>query len=97
MTAAFIWLVKLILSHLITDFILQPKNWVDERTAKHFASPKLYLHCLISAAFAFIILVFQYWLVIIIILLHIYSLMDGNHIKYKPQHISLLTSYCTCW
>jgi hypothetical protein len=76
MTAAFIWLTKFILSHLITDFILQPKSWVDERTAKHFASPKLYLHGFITAAFAFIITGFQYWLIAIIILVtHI--LIDG--------------------
>jgi hypothetical protein len=68
MTAAFIWLTKLILSHLITDFILQPKSWVDDRNAKHFASAKLYLHVLITAALAFILLGFQYWLVTIIIL-----------------------------
>jgi Protein of unknown function (DUF3307) len=76
MTAAFIWLTKLILSHLITDFILQPKSWVDERTAKHFASPKLYLHGFITAAFALLIIGFQYWLAAIIILItHI--LIDG--------------------
>jgi hypothetical protein len=76
MTAAFIWLTKLILSHLITDFILQPKSWVDERTAKHFASPKLYLHGFITATLVFSITGFRYWLVAIIILVtHI--LIDG--------------------
>lgn len=76
MTAAFIWLTKLILSHLITDFMLQPKSWVNERTAKHFASPKLYMHGLLTAAVAFIITGFQYWLIAIVILVtHI--LIDG--------------------
>ncbi len=76
MTTAFIWLTKLILSHLVTDFILQPKSWVDERTAKHFLSPKLYLHGVVTAAFAFIAMGFQYWLIAIIILItHI--LIDG--------------------
>lgn len=68
MTAAMIWVTKLILSHLITDFILQPKSWVDERTAKHFSSPKLYLHGIITAGVACIITGFQYWQVGLVIL-----------------------------
>jgi hypothetical protein len=76
MTATFIWLIKLILSHLITDFILQPKSWVDDRNAKHFASLKLYLHILITATLAFILLGYQYWLVTIIILFT-HLLIDG--------------------
>jgi Protein of unknown function (DUF3307) len=83
MTAASIWLTKLILSHLITDFILQPKSWVDDRTTRHFASHKLYLHGFITAALAFIITGFEYWLVVIIILAtHI--LIDGWKSYQKP-------------
>ncbi|MBI1782312.1 MAG: DUF3307 domain-containing protein [Sphingobacteriales bacterium] len=90
MTAAFIWLIKLILSHLITDFILQPKSWVDERSAKHFASPKLYLHCFITAAVAFIITGFQYWLVAFIIFVtHI--LIDGWKSYQKQNAAYFLT------
>ena len=83
MTAAFIWLTKLILAHLITDFILQPKSWVDERNTKHFASPRLYLHGIITAAFAFIITGFQYWLIAVIIL-STHILIDGWKSYQKP-------------
>lgn len=86
MTAAFIWLTKLILSHLITDFMLQPKSWVNERTAKHFASPKLYLHSIITAALAFIITGIQYWLVAIIILVT-HFIIDGWK-SYQKQNAS---------
>lgn len=103
MTAAYIWLTQLILSHLITDFVLQPKSWVSERINKHFASPKLYLHGLVTAALAFIITGFQYWLVAIIILAtHI--LIDGWKSYQKPTvayfladqllHLLVLLS---CW
>jgi hypothetical protein len=89
MTTALIWLTKLILSHLITDFILQPKSWVDERNMKHFASPKLYMHGFITAAFVFIITGFQYWLVAIIILVtHI--LIDGWKSHQKQTAIYFL-------
>lgn len=76
MTAAFIWLTKMILSHLVTDFLLQPGSWVQQRTARHFASPKLYLHGLVTAVAALIITGFHYWLVALVILVtHI--LIDG--------------------
>ncbi len=68
MTEASLWLTKLILSHLVTDFILQPRSWVDDRNSKHFASPKLYLHGLITGALAFIITGFQYWLAAVVIM-----------------------------
>lgn len=103
MTEASIWLTKLILSHLITDFILQPKSWVEERSAKHFASAKLYLHGFITALLAFTITGFQYWIVsIIIFTTHI--LIDGWK-SYRKQtvtyfiidqllHLMVLTA---CW
>jgi hypothetical protein len=76
MITASTWLIKLILAHLLTDFILQPKSWVNDRTEKHFASPKLYLHGCITALLAWIMMGFQYWLPAIIILVtHI--LIDG--------------------
>lgn len=103
MTATFIWLTKLILSHLLTDFILQPKSWVNERNSKHFASPKLYLHGLITATLAFIFTGFQYWLVALIILVtHI--LIDGWKSYQKPTVIYFLIDQflhllviCWCW
>jgi len=70
------WLIKLILAHLLTDFILQPKSWVDDRYAKHFASVKLYLHGVITALMAWVMMGLQYWLPAIIILVT-HTLIDG--------------------
>ena len=64
-----VWLIKLLLAHLITDFILQPTSWVNDRNAKHYASGKLYLHGLITALLAWVMIGWQYWLVAIVILL----------------------------
>lgn len=76
MTAAFIWLIKLVLSHLITDFILQPKTWVNERITKHFASPKLYMHGFVTAFLACLLIGIRYWPVALILLVtHI--VIDG--------------------
>lgn len=76
MTTASVWLIKLVLAHLLTDFILQPKRWVEDRDAKHFASGKLYLHGLVTALLAWIMTGPQYWLTALVILVtHI--LIDG--------------------
>ncbi len=62
-----IWLTKLLLAHLVTDFILQPKSWVDDRNEKHFSSSKLYLHGLITGLVAWIMMGWQYWLAALVI------------------------------
>ena len=103
MTTASVWLIKLILSHLLTDFILQPKRWVDDRNAKHFGSAKLYLHGCITGVLAWVLVGPQYWLPAIVILVtHI--LIDGwksyreNTITYflidQLLHLLVITG---CW
>jgi hypothetical protein len=76
MITASVWLTKLILAHLVTDFILQPKSWVDDRNEKHYASVKLYLHGFITALLALVMLGWEYWLVVLIILIT-HTLIDG--------------------
>jgi hypothetical protein len=44
MMSAHLFLIKLILAHLLTDFVLQPRAWVEDRNQNHFASAKLYGH-----------------------------------------------------
>jgi Protein of unknown function (DUF3307) len=85
-----VWLTKLILSHLISDFILQPKSWVDDRTEKHYASGKLYLHGLVTALLAWIMIGWQYWLVAIVILIT-HTLIDGWKSYQKPTVLYFLT------
>ncbi|MBO9594239.1 MAG: DUF3307 domain-containing protein [Niabella sp.] len=48
-------LIKLLLAHLLGDFVLQPSRWVEEKERKTYKSPKLYLHVLIH--FALILLI----------------------------------------
>src|SRR6188474_951130 len=71
-----IWLTKLLLAHLLTDFILQPRSWVEDRSNKHFASFKLYLHGIVTGTVAWLLIGWGYWLIAIIITVtHI--LIDG--------------------
>lgn len=70
------WLVKLILAHLLTDFVLQPTSWIESRNKKHFQSPYLYAHGLVTALVALLLIGIHYWWVVLIILVtHI--LIDG--------------------
>jgi hypothetical protein len=71
-----IWLTKLLLSHFLTDFLLQRTKWVEERKKKHFASPYLYLHTVITAMFAWFFIGWNYWLVALIIFIT-HTIIDG--------------------
>ncbi|MGZ3853058.1 MAG: DUF3307 domain-containing protein [Flavisolibacter sp.] len=62
------WLVKLVLAHLITDFILQPTNWIENRNKRHFRSPFLYAHGLVTAIAALLMIGIHYWWIVLIIL-----------------------------
>ena len=77
-----IWLIKLILAHLLTDFVFQPSRWIESRNKKRFQSVYLYLHGLITAVVALLLIGFHYWWVALIILVtHI--LIDGWK-SYRP-------------
>ena len=76
MTAASLWLIKLVLSHLLTDFILQPIQWIEKRKQKHFGAIQLYLHGMLTAIFAWLFIGWQYWGIALVILVS-HILIDG--------------------
>lgn len=49
-------LIKLILVHLIGDFLVQPTSWVKEKERRKAGSPKLYFHVLIHGALVLLLL-----------------------------------------
>lgn len=56
--------IKLILAHVVGDFILQPKNWVEDKLKNKYKSKYLYYHIVVHAIlllFAFQLEV-KYWL-----------------------------------
>jgi len=83
MTPSYLWLIKLILSHLLTDFVIQPTTWVEDRNRKHFSSAKLYLHASVTAVLAYILIGWHYWAVALIILIS-HFFIDGWK-SYRPQ------------
>jgi hypothetical protein len=83
MMPGYLWLIKLVLAHLVTDFLLQPSSWVEDRRRKHFASVKLYRHVLVTTLVAYMLIGWQYWEVALIILVS-HFLIDVWK-SYRPQ------------
>jgi hypothetical protein len=82
---SFVWLAKLLFAHLLTDFVLQKRTWVKEKSDKHFLSPFLYLHTFITAIIALLLIGFEYWYIGIIIFIT-HTIIDGWK-SYKPDTI----------
>ncbi len=69
-------LIKIFIAHIIGDFVLQPKKWVDDKEQKKIYSLKFYFHILLHGILIFLILFdFQLWLLSVIILI-IHGLID---------------------
>lgn len=68
--------LKLLLAHLLGDFLLQPESWVKEKEKKKVKSSKLYFHVAIHLILLLLFLQFditQYWLGILLIIISHYS------------------------
>ena len=44
---------RLLLAHLVADFVLQPDSWIEDRRRRGWLVPTLWLHALISAGLAY--------------------------------------------
>ncbi|MEL0642839.1 DUF3307 domain-containing protein [Olleya sp. Ti.3.14] len=66
--------LKLVLAHAIGDFVLQPDQWVKDKTIKKHKSKYLYFHVLIHALALLVLLQFNanYWIGIVSIVVSHY-------------------------
>lgn len=89
----YVWLIKIILAHLLTDFLLQPKAWIQNRRHRHFKSGKLYVHGLLTAVTAWMLTGWNYWPAALVILItHIG--IDGWKSYKKDTVLIFLTDQC---
>ena len=67
-----ILLIKLLLGHVIGDFILQPDKWIKDKEKNKLLSPYFYLHVLIHGVLLLLLLsIWDYrWVIITITLVH---------------------------
>lgn len=66
-------LLRLLIAHVIGDFLLQPGGWVRERKVKHFLSPSLHIHGVLHGVLALLALgELSHWpLALIVAITHI--------------------------
>lgn len=66
-------LLRLLIAHLLTDFVLQPKAWVDDKEKKKEKSVKLYLHVLVTTIVTYLLLGWwnNWWIPLVIFVTHL--------------------------
>lgn len=82
-------LLRLIIAHLLTDFIIQPKSWVRDREEQQGRSTKLYLHVLVTAIVAYLLSgLYTNWVIPVVIFFshllidYLKSKTDKNRFSY---------------
>ena len=61
-------LLRLVVAHLLTDFVLQPKSWVTDRQQNKGKSTKLYLHVILTTVMAYIFSgLYSNWIIPVVI------------------------------
>ncbi|MGL5891737.1 MAG: DUF3307 domain-containing protein, partial [Bacteroidia bacterium] len=55
MDSRIITALQLIISHLLIDFVFQPKKWVDDKNQKTWKSVFLYIHTFLAAFTAWLL------------------------------------------
>ncbi|MDB4922516.1 DUF3307 domain-containing protein [Mucilaginibacter sp.] len=65
-------LLRLIIAHLLTDFVFQPLSWIKDRKEKQIRSVKLIWHVIVTALFAYAFsgLYACWWLPLVILISH---------------------------
>ncbi|GFD93239.1 hypothetical protein KUL156_08170 [Alteromonas sp. KUL156] len=72
--------LKLLVAHLLGDFVLQPKNWVKDKEKKKIKSSKLYAHIGVHAVLLLLFLQFNpmYWNVFLLVIISHYLIDLGK-------------------
>lgn len=85
-------LIRLIIAHLLTDFVFQSDSWVKHRFQKGWYSEYLYIHGIIVGLFAYLFSGLWgwglIWIPVTVAVTHI--LIDGIKTKYKDNIHSFL-------
>src|SRR3569832_1289875 len=84
-------LLRLLVAHLLTDFVLQPTAWVNQKKLKKHRSSKLYLHILVAGATAYVFagLWHNWWLPVGVMISHfvidLWKLNRSSNLTYFLQ------------
>ncbi len=83
-------LVQLLLAHMVVDFFVQPRSWVEDRWANRWRSRKLYCHALLAGIVPFIFLGrLENWPIVpAFVVTHL--LIDGIRTRYDDNTRALI-------
>jgi len=98
-----IWLMKLVLAHLISDFWWQPTKWVKDKEQRKIRSGYLYLHVLVTGFTAILFVGLNYWKVVLAITIS-HAIIDvlksyarPNFKNFAIDQILHLIVIAVCW
>lgn len=85
-----ILILRLLIAHLIADFLLQPGSWVKDKNARGIKSSKLFFHVLVVTALSvlFTLDYFSWQIPVFIFLFH--YLIDLAKIYFMPHKVNQL-------
>ncbi|MBP9792788.1 MAG: DUF3307 domain-containing protein [Flavobacterium sp.] len=81
-----ILIVKIILAHLLGDFIFQPNNWVQHKEANKLKSKYLYLHCLLHGILASLLVFEKEFLLYAFVLMAIHWCIDAVKLQFQTEN-----------
>ena len=82
--------LKLMLAHILGDFIFQPDSWVKDKRKHKYKSAKLYWHLGVHAIALLLALQFdfRYWLGILLIVISHFIIDLGKSRRRKQDRIT---------
>ena len=89
MNDAIIWLIRLLAAHMLTDFVLQKKSWVQAKKEKHIGAWEFWYHMGITTFVAAWFTCFDTWWVPVVIFIS-HGLIDWWK-TYRPEKINYFT------
>jgi|SRR6218665_437789 len=78
--------IKLLLAHLIGDFILQPNSWVSDKELKTYRSKFLYFHILLHGVLAFLVVGEIEFLPFALILTVLHGIIDFLKLNFQKPN-----------
>ncbi len=83
-------LLRLIVAHIVADFLFQKDSWVKERTKKKWSSTRLYLHGALAGIFAYVFSGLWNTISLPIVIFASHTLLDGLKSQAKDTVRSFL-------
>lgn len=78
-------IVKILLAHLLGDFIFQPTNWVQHKENHKLKSKYLYAHCVIHGILAALLVFEKSFILYAIALIIIHGIIDAVKLHFQTE------------